>query len=259
MRRVRTIGACVTGVLVLSAVLATAAMAVPPELGKCVAMVGGKFANSACTAPGSGKTAKFEFKAAEKKKFALALVPATNGIAATLETVGKVKITCTAGTGAGEYTGEKTASDKLKLTGCVDQTIVAKCTSTGAAEGEIVSNEFEEEFGLIVGGEKPTVGVLIKVKAPSTSEAVFVCGTVTATVEGAAIGVFLKGDSQKTIFKVKFTEAAGKQKNEKFEGGVAESLSTKLLVGTETKTEVSGFKAAATITNEEALEVKAKV
>lgn len=266
MRRMRVIGVCALGALVLSAVIAAAASAAVPELGKCVKVPsGGKFTNGACTTP--AKTAKagiWEFVPAAKKGFKAAFVPNTKGIAVTLETTSKFAVTCTGGGATGEYTGAKSSTETLKLTGCEAPSVHLKCRSLPtSAEGEITSEELEGELGFIVGIEKmKKVGIDLKPKAPGKVFAKAECGMVPAplhvTLEGSVIGALLPINAMKEEFKLTFTQKGGKQSPEKFEIGAKDVLQATILLGTEKTEAEAGLAAKGPVKNEEALEIKAK-
>jgi len=135
---------------------------------------------------------------------------------ATLETVGKRDVTCTAGTGEGEITSEKEAKKTvIKFTGCTATGtfgIKVKCKSVGAPVEEIVTNALvsklrylsvaKKEAGLV--GEPEVAGALF---------AKFECGSIEELkVRGVAIGQFTTVNKSQATQKAKFEQAGGKQK-----------------------------------------------
>jgi hypothetical protein len=228
----------------------------PPEFGRCVKLalgVKGGYSNSACTAAATAEKFGFEWERGPgpKKKFTAAIKPATTAI---LETTTKKKVICTGATVKGEYTGQRTLGGVvITLTGC--EMSAAKCTSTAAAEGEVVSSTLEGELGI----EKKSAETPLKNKIAfdllpvggSGPVAEFTCGSTTVVVSGsvlspAAINRMLVKDT------LKYVEVVGKQKPEKFEGLPKDVLETSFAGG---GSEQTGLKVILSKTNEEGIEV----
>jgi hypothetical protein len=149
-------------------------------------------------------------------------VTSKSGIA-IIETVGGARASCQAGTNTGEITGPKTGTATLKLTGCV--VLSFKCTSPGAAEGEIVSNPLSITLGYI-NKAKLEVGVSLE-SATGGPFAEFKCGPVNVTETGSLIGKITpvnKIVKAGKPLKLKFAQRKGKQKPNKFEGGPIDVL-----------------------------------
>jgi len=168
MRRTAIVGVVLAGAVAVSAVGAGVAAAAPPE-----------FAGS----------------------FPDAFTVTSKG--ATLETVGKNKGTCKAGTGSGEVTGPKTLVGSLTWTGCKKGTL--NCQNTSKA-GVIVTGPLAGTLGFIT--EKPKV-VGLDLSSPTGGQLFsFTCGEdSTVEVYGSVIGRV----SVKEPITVKFTQKEGHQ------------------------------------------------
>lgn len=169
-----------------------------------------------------------------------------------IETVGKVKATCTGSTTTGEVTGAKQGKTTLTLTGCGAAGLT--CASKGAKEGEIVSNVLNVTLGYINKALKE-VGVDLKpAKGPITT---FTCGPATIVVTGSVIGritpVNKKVNAGKP-FTLTFKQAKGKQKPNKLEGGPIDVPMGSIQGGTP---EEAGIATKAKLTLTEAAEIKA--
>jgi hypothetical protein len=178
--------------------------------------------------------------------------------AITLETTGRAKITCASGTSSGEYTGSKTLTMTLALSGCERPSTHQPCQSVGSASHQIVTGALEGELGFITSGAKISVGLDLE---HEPALATFECATTAApgkeliNLTGSVIGPIKKIDSMVPGFTVTYKQAAGRQVPEAFEGGAKDTLVTSIVGGS---SEQTGLSATLTITNEEALEIKAK-
>ena len=177
--------------------------------------------------------------------------------ALTLQTVGGAKVACTAGHSAGEYTGAKTESVSMTLTGCKTAGKGAgkgvSCQSSASAAGEIDSSPLAGELEFIDESEpaKPVVGWDLK-PAASGSLASFECAGATASVTGSVIAPVAAVDKMTTALKLRFKATAGVQDPEGFEGGPKDTL-TFTASGA---AEQAGLTATDAVVDEEALEVK---
>ena len=226
-----------------------------PEIGRCVKLKSptGKYQSANCTTKSTGEdTGSYEwrFEPGTASSFTF-----KNG-AATLETVGKVKIKCLENTYSGKYTGSKTATVHLKLLGCEPvNRFGIKCQSAGAQAGEVNFNALEGRLGFINAGSEPTVGMAL---APAPLEqpymARFHCGEVPVSIAGGVIAPYTTLNKMAASFTVSFKATAGIQTPEAFEGDTAELLS--MTIGTSAP-ERTGLKAADKATNQESLEIKA--
>ena len=139
----------------------------------------------------------------------------------TLQTVGKLKVMCTADTNTGEVTGPVTALVTIRFTGCSTTALPgALCQSPNGAPGEIVTGVWLGKLGYINTALKE---VGIDFSTPTGGPlAEFFCGT---TVKGEVVGSVIGKLSpvNKPIkpgkpLKLKFTQKAGKQIPAKLEG-----------------------------------------
>jgi hypothetical protein len=254
------------GFLAASSRTVTAERALP-EVGRCVKVPGvkeeveegvvetvfhGAFENSTCVGENLANHGKFEWLPGPgaNSKFTGA------SAATTLETVGHAAIKCAAGAYAGEYTGPKTATETIKLTGCQRTLTKQACQSAGAAAGEIVSSPLEGALGFVQDfyeGETLHLSVGLDVKhSPSLVAAE--CGATkeAVVVEGSVIGPFGTVDKMVAANTVKYKATAGKQAPEGFEGGPNDTL----LAHFGTGSEQAGLTGVEKVTNGEKLEIK---
>jgi hypothetical protein len=174
----------------------------------------------------------------------------------TLETVGHQAITCLASTNSGEYTGEKTATATLTLTGCKRPTTGEACQSSGAGAGEIVTSPLSGELGFIEDfyeGEETlhvSVGLDLK-RSPTLLTAQ--CGAASVEVTGSVIVPLSKVDAMAKSFVAKFAAPGGKQVPEAFEEGPTDVLTSNL----GGSSEQTGLTATAKLVNQEPIEIKA--
>lgn len=251
------------GVLVAASMAATAAasaVAAPPEFGRCVEVAAktGEYKDGRhCLQPAPGK-GHFDWVAGpgEHKKFTTASGPFA------LETTGKTRIACEASTGSGEYTGAKTATLTLSLTGCENLKTLQKCQTTPAKVGQIESSPLEGEIGYVKAGSTPVVGLDLK---GTPDLFTFECGQlpespVLVTVEGSVIAPIKPTDKMTEEFKVLYKEvkgSPGKQAVESFEGGANDTLSSTFTnSGLEKVTEPTALSSSLSIGNEEAIEIR---
>jgi hypothetical protein len=146
--------------------------------------------------------------------------------ASTLETVGGLKITCTAGTDAGQVTGPQTLTVAIKLSGCLLNG--ASCSSSGAP-GEIETSTLTGTLGYIKAAKKK-VGV--DLASPGAPIIAFGClEDLRVIVTGSVIGKLGPVDTvvaPPKHFTLHFAQKAGKQKPTKFEAGPTDVLETSL-------------------------------
>jgi hypothetical protein len=176
-----------------------------------------------------------------------------NSGALLAETVSKIRATCKAGTNAGELTGPQTGKATLKLTGC--EVFSLKCSSAGAAPGEIVSNPLSMTLGYINKAKKE-VGISLEATTGDTV-AEFTCGSVRVRETGSVIGRITPINKKVTAgkpFTLKFTQKGGKQKPTKFEGGPTDVLMASVNGGTP---EEAGLSVKGEMTFTEVGEIKA--
>jgi hypothetical protein len=182
---------------------------------------------------------------------------------ATLETVGRARITCGGGSASGSYASAADETLTLRLTGCKRFSPAAPCTSAGAAEGEIVTGALQAEVGFISGRStgKPVVGFDFGRSGSLLSAE---CGTGLArqqvTVEGSAIGKLTTiQNAMATTASVALKAGAGVQAPEAFEEGLRDTLSETLAEGLTRTTEQAGLTVTLKTTSEEPMEIKTRV
>jgi hypothetical protein len=215
MKRIRILGLVIMAAFALSAVAASAALAVE------------------ATEP------VFEFtgSGANKNKFK------GTSPAGTLETVNGSKIKCTSDTSVGfaKASGnENVEKVVVTFTGC--ETLTKKCTTAGKPIGTIETNKLEGELGYLNEKNDPTepeeeIGLELKPEPPATEFAAFTCGTISVKVKGTIIGTITPIDKLvKTTehFTLTFAQTSGKQKFTSFVGDVSDgTLESNLGLGYE--------------------------
>lgn len=157
----------------------------------------------------------------------------------TLETTSGTKVTCKADTDSGESTGVHTGTTTVKFTGC--EAIGIKCSTTGAASGEIVTgakstlvwlNEAKEEAGQLLEAEEKTIK----------------CSILSYKVKGSVLGAFSASGTSGTLT---FKEKKGVQEPTEYE---MEGKKFKAI--TETEGVQSGLETTDTLTFEEAVTLR---
>jgi hypothetical protein len=221
-----------------------------PDIGRCVKTEGkpegktlvysGEFTNTGCTEIDVEQHSKYEWVPGPgpKAKFALA------GKGLTLAAVGGTTVKCSGASSTGEYTGAKTQSLALTLTGCKLGKVL--CHSGTAAEGEVVTTALTGSLDFI-NEELGQVGVDLKPTSGSTIAA-FECGGKASSVGGSVIVPISATGKMLKAFKLKASATAGKQAPEAFEEGPSHVLS---LDG-----EQAGLTGSLTASNEESYEVR---
>ncbi len=226
----------------------------PPEYGRCVKVAkgAGKYASAGCTTP--GKSDSYEWsRGVVKTGFATRLAAGS----ATLETVKGTKVTCAGETGTGSYTGDRTVGGVvLTLTGC--ELSGEKCSSTGAATGEVVSSALEGTLGVEKLGaseSKDRIGLDLFPVGRAGSLTAFSCGATSVVLRGSAI-VPVTANKMSLSSPLKFKASKGKQKPEGFVEEAPDVLEASFAGGAY---EQIGLTLTATQTDEEDVEVNAAV
>lgn len=224
------------------------ASASAPEFGRCVAVAKGtgRYSGAACTGEEAGGSYEWTPGVA-KTHFTLS----SGG--ATFLAGSEAKVACKAESGVGEYSGPKeTVNTVLDFTGC--EYGGARCTTAGAAEGEVVTNSLEGELGW-----KNVAAAEVGLDLAPTEEgglfAKFICGTTPVTVQGSVIGV-VEADKMLTSMTIQYSSDKGTQKPERLEGDPKDVLEFSFAGGKFAKV---GLKDVPTQTSEEAVEVNATV
>ena len=235
-----------------------------PELGRCEKVtaekVGGKavyhglYEDAGCTyetahsgryewTPGPGAAGRFSGE----------------GKALSLQTVGGAKVTCLASTSSGQYTGTRSATIALTLTGCQRVTGKEACQTAGAGSGEIRTGALAAELGFIkdvqgaggleasVGWDLKGAGAIVAASCGAGSEPLQVTGSVIAPVPA---------DKMLASYILGFKAKAGVQAVEGFEEQPKDVLSAQF--GGRSP-EQAGLTMSQKILNEEKLEFKAVV
>jgi hypothetical protein len=226
-------------------VMAVAAQAGPPEIGRCVKVAKGtgEFKDAGCE-KGFFKGGNYNWipGPGPKHKFT-----STEGLS-TFEFNGK-KITCKSDTDSGEYTGPKTDSETIVFNGC--ESAGFPCTTAGHPAGQIETTLLESELGFI---KLPkTIGLDLK-PIGGANFAEFDCGPIKVIIQGSVIAPITPISKMTTTFIAKFKAVKSKQNPEHFEGGVNDTLFCTELVK-EGKSDKCGFTSTDTITNEEPIEI----
>jgi hypothetical protein len=160
----------------------TALAATAPQLGRCikVAKHTGAFGNDKC---GSAKAGNGEWEwtpGAVKTGFTIA------ASSVHFEDISEESIKCTGASGAGSYEGDDRVVDvSTTFTGCTGRS--SKCSSAGAAAGEIVSAPLEGEF-VFASRDQPTPLIHLfpaSITGPLWS---FKCGPDSIAIIGSVLG-----------------------------------------------------------------------
>jgi FG-GAP repeat len=220
------------------------------EYGRCVKVAkgAGKYASATCISLKAGGSYEW-LPGVEKKKFTTKI---TEG-AATLETVKGSKVVCKTETSTGEYTGTKTVGGVvLILTGC--ERLGEKCSSAGAAGGEIVTKSLEgvlgiEKLGVTNATNKIAFDLFPVGKTGMVME--FSCGGTEVSVQGSLI-VPVSANKMLLTSTLKYSASKGKQKPEMFVGEPKDILEASFNKEVFAQT---GLTLKTTQTNEEPVEV----
>jgi hypothetical protein len=275
MRRIRIAGLCLVAVFAIGAVSATGASAFgePPEVGRCLKKAGGDWKDGGCKTPAKVGEEKFEWypgykankhgeeKLIVKPKFTSKSKPET---VIQLETTGagnpgKVKsvVKCTSQTSTGEVTGPKTnVATNVDFKGCESSGLKCKSSKGGEIEGEIKVNDLEGLIGIEKLGETHAKDKVANRYRPIGGGHFvdFACGGIAVEVQGAVLNP-VTANAMKLTATVKFVAKGGKQKPEKFVGGVKEVLESKFSNVPGATFEQSGQTLTTVQTNEEKLEI----
>jgi hypothetical protein len=234
-----------------------------PEIGRCVVaestgegkgkVFKGEFEDKGCTEEDGFGEGKYEWLAGPgaKRHFV------GTGGKTTLEGATGAKVTCTKTSTAGEYTGVKTASAVITLTGCVHAGTKQPCQSSGASSGEIVTGDLTGKLGFIsdeVSASASNVSIGLDISGqPSLLSAE--CGEQkeALAVRGSVIAPIGKLDKMSSSFTAKFTAKAGAQVPEAFEEAPKDTLTATLGFGEEQ----AGLTSSQKLTSEEPMEIKA--
>lgn len=234
-----------------------------PAIGRCVKVAPvaegsknvyhGTWTNSSCTTESPEALGHYEWSEGPGSKAGFS----AGGTAVTLSTSSGAGVSCSSSGGSGSYTGAKTLTETLVLSGCHvgPKAAPVACTSSGAAEGQIRTSALDGSIDFIKEGlppEVPQVGVLLRPHSGSTIAA-WECGGRAMSAAGSFIAPLSAVDKMTTAQKVKATGGSGTQTPAAFEEGPKQALTFTQSGGSP---ESAGVKATVTQTGEEAVEVK---
>jgi alpha-tubulin suppressor-like RCC1 family protein len=222
------------------------------DLGTCtkVGVGKGKFKAGNCTEEIAGGAWEWT-KGVTKGGFAGAIAAETS---VTFETTGGSTLTCTGSSSSGTWVAPKSVQNAvLKFTGCL--MLSGKCSSAGAAEGEILSTPLEGVLGFF---EKTTnkVGLDLFPALANESSTVFeaTCGTSTVKVTGAVIGQITTINKMNSSFNLKFKQHLGKQTVGNFEEEPENSQILRMSINGGFSLQ-TGLSLESNLANEESLEI----
>jgi hypothetical protein len=256
--------AVLSGTLEQAGVKTVRAQGALPDLGRCVKTASekageetvyhGSYFDSGCTYEDPHKSSPYEWLPGP----GTAKTFSAGGKAVTLETVGKSKVTCTESIGAGEYTGTKSATLGLSLSGCKLVSSKEACQSAGSGSGVIVANGLEAALGFIK-DEATENGVTVSLgwdlkHEPSVVSAECGAAKEALNVTGSVIAPITVIDKMAASYVLKAKATAGHQEPEQFEEGPKDTLSATLGAGA---AEQAGLTSAVKVLNGEKLEFKA--
>jgi hypothetical protein len=253
--KVAGLGLATAAALILAAG-STQAWAAPPEFGRCVKTTGGVYANSGCTKIEAGIN-RFEWVPGpgSKPNFTTAIKPETK---ATLEIVGGSKVVCLGEASTGRYTGPKTLLTTIAFNGCGLNG--GKCTTSGQAEGTIVTALLQGELGIVKKGTSSLtdqIGLDLSTPGNEANWMEFSCGGVPVVVtKESSLIKLVKTNKMLGGATEKFVETKGHQTPERFEGGEPDVLLTSVAGAPAGRT---GLLLTWILKNEEKLEVNSVV
>jgi hypothetical protein len=236
-----------------------------PELGRCVKAAStkdgketayaGLYFNSACTEENPYHDSEYEWEPGT----GAASTFTASGKAVSLETVSGTKLKCAESSGSGQYTGTKSATLSLTLSGCENYKTKQACQSTGAASGVIATGPLHANLGFIEDAvheldfETFSVGWALEGGSTLLSGS---CGSggEAFAVTGSVIGKASPIDKMLPSYGVAYAAKGGIQKPEAFEEQPKQTLSE--TIGSQ-GAQTTGLTSSLKIANSEKLEIKA--
>ena len=231
-----------------------------PQLGRCVKLAGvkvgkmttyaGSYANVGCTT--FQAKGEYEWSAGPGAHAGFTL----SGAGGSLEASGGAgRLACSRTVGSGSYTGARSATATLTLSGCRLISSKAPCQSAGAAPGEIVTSELQGSLGFVkdaVEGGQLEVSIGLDLQHSPTLLSAD-CGGASVSVSGSAIASFAKLEKTTANNALAFKQSGGAQLPEAFEEGAKDTLSSTIgASGSQPAT----LKLKLKLQSEEAIEVK---
>ena len=216
-----------------------------PEFGRCPALKGGAFSTGACAAAGSKSAYEWEPQLLQSG-FGL------SGKTSSIETIGHRSIACATVGGQGSYGGPRESSWQMTFSGC--ELSSQKCTSTGAADGEVRSAGLS---GTLVWEQRSSKRVALLLSPQQSGGALLAmqCGSSAVEVKGSVV-IPVKSGSMLGSQTLKFTATKGIQELSEYESSTGQLVPAYL----EASAPSAGFERAAlkltlTQSNEEAVEI----
>jgi hypothetical protein len=265
MKRIRIIGLCLVAAFALAAVAATTAAALP-EIGRCVAQPGtGKYKDANCTlkAKTLASEKQFEFKKGAEKVGLTSV-----GGEGVLETEAGTKVVCKTESATAKLDQDSGVIKEVenvvaRFNTCAIPALGIACQSKGAGLEEIVTSSLKGPMGYIK-KSPASVGQELTPEKAKGAFAEFECGAGAAKVvvkEGTHGGhncviapvapINVMSTSAEEIYSA---ASPGHQNPENFEGKTECNLESALNGGAAERATQS---LTATVTSEEALEIKA--
>jgi hypothetical protein len=264
-RLARTLALGAVLAVVLSGLVAQSAQALP-EIGRCVAKPGtGRYADSNCQVKAGGAPSEKGF---EFVKGAAGLNFVSAGGASVLESVSGAKLECETQSATGRYDLDTAVINAVEnvvvsLHGCSIPALSATCNTAGRPTGEIVTSSLAGGLGY-VNKAKAEAGLELKPAALKAPFATFQCGgSINVSVaEGlgkggnCVIAPVTPADTMALSLQTLYSQSKGTQQPAHFDGSARVcNLEVAFNGG---KAERAGEALQATITNEEALELRAR-
>jgi alpha-tubulin suppressor-like RCC1 family protein len=230
----------------------------PPEFGRCLKLPGelegayktynGGFAASGCLTESETHTGLYEwYPGLSRNQLEI------RGGVVTLETIGKLKVSCKGEAGTGEISGPNAlANVVVRFMGC--GMLGHNCTTPGRGEGELQTSRLE---GVLGWKSEVTKQAALDLRPPETQLFMgFECGSgEQITVKGSVL-VPLATDRMLATTSLRYKAVGGRQQPERFEGGAIDVLVSAVDEGA---AEQSGLTVTGSQTAEEAVEVNAVV
>ncbi len=263
MKRMKIVGVALIAVFALSAFAVSSASALP-EVGRCVAKAAGKYTDSNCTVKAVKGNGTHEWlKSAVKTGFTSA------GGVGVLE--GASNVECKTQTAVGKYDADgstpsiKAVEDVVStFHGCAIPTFGIECNSAGQAAGVIVTAKLAGNINYI-SGEKtktPVVGQELTPEVKNGAFATFECGAgavkiiTKAAKTNCIIAPVTPPNVSALTVEQNYKSTGSKQEPQSFQKTPTKICQLESTVNGGAP-EKSGQKLITTVTNEEALEIKA--
>jgi len=174
-------------------------------------------AMSVATASASATTPEFSFELPESVTY--------SGGQITFEGAKNISVKCETIVGTTSVTGFKQFSSALTLKGCNASLfgIPAKCSSAGAAEGEVVANTVNARLEYISKAAHE-VALILNSGGKNSTIATFKCGSETEVIRGEVIARITPVKTLTTKFPLAFSGAKGVQELTQYENEKGEKI-----------------------------------